>query len=87
MSQRLSKEEGVTIRVLAEKGMNHCEIGRWLGATEGAVRHYLRRDRGRTPKRWPEEQGVQGGAAVGGYRELASRADGEYSAGQREGAF
>jgi len=38
MAQRLSKEGVVTIRVLAEKGQNHCEIARTLGVTEGAVR-------------------------------------------------
>lgn len=39
----LSKEEVVTIRVLAEKGQNHCEIARTLGVTEGTVRYHLRR--------------------------------------------
>jgi len=43
MGMRLSKEEVVTIRVLAEKGQNHCEIARTLGVTEGAVRYQLRR--------------------------------------------
>jgi transposase len=33
----------MTIRVLAEKGQNHCEIARTLGVTEGAVRYRLRR--------------------------------------------
>jgi transposase len=40
---RLRWEEVVTIRVLAEKGQNHCEIARTVGVTEGAVRYHLRR--------------------------------------------
>lgn len=40
---RLCREEVVTIRVLAEKGQNHCEIARTVGVTEGAVRYHLRR--------------------------------------------
>lgn len=40
---RLSKEEVVTIQVLAEKGQNHCEIARVVGVTEGTVRYHLRR--------------------------------------------
>jgi transposase len=43
MPCRLSKEEIVTIRVLAEKGQNHCEIARQLGVTEGTVRYHLGR--------------------------------------------
>ena len=43
MAKRLSKEEVVTIRVLAETGQNHCEIARALGVSEGAVRYQLRR--------------------------------------------
>jgi len=43
MPLRLTKEEVVTIRVLAEKGQNHCEIARALGVTEGTVRYHLRR--------------------------------------------
>jgi len=43
MARRLSKEEVVTIHVLAETGQNHCEIARTLGVTEGAVRYQLRR--------------------------------------------
>ena len=43
MPQRLSKEEIVTIRVLAEKGQNHCEIARTVGVTESTVRYHLRR--------------------------------------------
>ena len=43
MPRRLSKEEIVTVRVLAEKGENHCAIGRRLGVTEGTVRYHLRR--------------------------------------------
>ena len=38
----LSKEEIVTVRVLTEKGQNHCEITRTLGVTEGTVRYHLR---------------------------------------------
>ena len=33
----------MTIRVLAEKDQNHCEIARTLGVMEGAVRYRLRR--------------------------------------------
>jgi transposase len=36
-------EEVVTIRVLAEKGANHCQIGRAVGVSEGTVRYHLRR--------------------------------------------
>lgn len=43
MPVRLRKEEVVTIRVLAEKGENHCAIARRLGVTEGTVRYHLRR--------------------------------------------
>ncbi len=43
MPRRLSQEEIVTIRVLAEKGQNHCEIGRTVGVTESTVRYHLRR--------------------------------------------
>ena len=43
MPSRLSREEKVTIEVLAEKGQNHCQIARTLGVTEGTVRYHLRR--------------------------------------------
>jgi transposase len=43
MPCRLRAEEVVTIRVLAEKGRSHCEIGRTLGVSEGTVRYHLRR--------------------------------------------
>lgn len=43
MPRRLSQEEIVTIRVLAEKGQNHCEIARTVGVTESTVRYHLRR--------------------------------------------
>jgi hypothetical protein len=43
MARRLRGEEVMTIRVLAEKGQNHCEIARTLGVTEGAVRYRPRR--------------------------------------------
>jgi transposase len=43
MPSRLSREERVTIEVLATKGQNHCEIARTLGVTEGTVRYHLRR--------------------------------------------
>ena len=46
MPVRLSQEEVVTIRVLDEKGKNHCEIARTLGVTEGTVRYHLRRAAG-----------------------------------------
>ena len=42
-ARRLSKEEVVSIGVLAERGQNHCEIARTLGVTEGAVRYHLKR--------------------------------------------
>jgi len=41
MAKRLSEEEVVTIRTLAAKGQNNCEIARTLGITEGAVRYRL----------------------------------------------
>lgn len=43
MPVRLGQEEVVTIRVLAGKGQNHCEIARTVGATESTVRYHLRR--------------------------------------------
>lgn len=43
MPVRLRREEIVTIRVLAEKGQNHCQIARTVGVTEGTVRYHLRR--------------------------------------------
>lgn len=43
MPSRLSKEERVTIEVLAAKGQNNCEIARTLGVTEGTVRYHRRR--------------------------------------------
>ena len=43
MPKRLREEEVVTIRVLAEKGQNHCEIARTVGVTESTVRYHLRR--------------------------------------------
>jgi transposase len=43
MPCRLSKEEIVTIRVLAEKGQSNCQIARQLGVVEGTVRYHLRR--------------------------------------------
>lgn len=43
MPVRLSQEEVVTIRVLASKGQNHCEIARTVGVTESTVRYHLRR--------------------------------------------
>lgn len=45
MPVRLSQEEVVTIRVLASKGQNHCEIARTVGVTESTVRYHLRRAR------------------------------------------
>ena len=38
MPKHLSEEEIVTIRVLAEKGQNHCEIARTVDVTESTVR-------------------------------------------------
>ena len=43
MAHRLSKEEVVTLRVLAEKGKRKTEIAEILGVTEGAVRYRLKR--------------------------------------------
>ena len=43
MPRRLSQEEIVTIRVLAEHGQNHCEIARTVGVTESTVRYHLKR--------------------------------------------
>lgn len=43
MPVSLSREEVVTIRVLDEKGQNHCEVARTLGVTESTVRYHLRR--------------------------------------------
>lgn len=43
MPVRLSQEEVVTIRVLASKGQNHCEIARTVGVSESTVRYHLRR--------------------------------------------
>lgn len=43
MPSRLEREEKVTIKVLAAKGQNHCEIARTLRVTEGTVRYHLRR--------------------------------------------
>lgn len=43
MPVRLCAEEVVTIRVLAEKGTNHCQIARTLGVSEGTVRYHLLR--------------------------------------------
>lgn len=60
MGKRLSREEVVTIQVLAEKGQNNCEIARTLGVTEGAVRYHRRRaaeevEDGRKNKRFKAE--------------------------------
>ena len=43
MPRYLGQEEIVTIRVLAEKGQNHCEIARTMGVTESTVRYHLKR--------------------------------------------
>lgn len=43
MSNRLGKEERVTIEVLSRKGQSACAIARQLSVTEGAVRYHLRR--------------------------------------------
>jgi len=43
MARRLSKEEVVTIEVLAATGQNHSEIARTLGVTEGTVRYHLKK--------------------------------------------
>ena len=43
MPSRLTREERVTIEVLATKGQNHCQIARALGVSEGTVRYHLRR--------------------------------------------
>ena len=43
MARKLSQEEIVTLKTLHEKGESTVEIGRTLGASEGAVRNHLRR--------------------------------------------
>lgn len=43
MPNRLSSEEVVTIKVLAEKGERKTQIARALGVSEGTVRYHLRR--------------------------------------------
>jgi len=43
MPVRLSREEVVTIEVLAQKGQNNSEIARTLGVSEGTVRYHRRR--------------------------------------------
>jgi transposase len=45
MPVRLSKEEVVTIQVLAKRGQNQCEIARTVGVTESTVRYHVRRAR------------------------------------------
>lgn len=45
MPVRLSKEEVVTIRVLADRGQTNCEIARTVGVTESTVRYHLKRAR------------------------------------------
>lgn len=60
MPVRLSREEVVTIKVLAAKGQNNCKIARTLGVTEGAVRYHRRRQHagavdGRGGKRFAAE--------------------------------
>jgi IS30 family transposase len=43
MARRLSTEERVTIKVLAEKGVPKRQIARELGVDEGTVRYQLKR--------------------------------------------
>ncbi len=43
MPKYLRREEIVTIRVLKEKGENHCRTAAILGVSEGTVRYHLRR--------------------------------------------
>ena len=64
MPRRLSKEEIVTVRVLAEKGQNHCAIALTLGVMEGTVRYHLRRaaegaEDGRKSKRFKVEASTE----------------------------
>ena len=40
---KLDLEARMTIKTLAAKGVSHCEIGRMLGVTEGAVRYQVKR--------------------------------------------
>lgn len=51
MPIRLRREEVVTIKVLSEKGENHCQVARLLGVSEGAVRYHLRQAAGATDGR------------------------------------
>jgi predicted transcriptional regulator len=46
MPVHLSKEEVVTIKVLAEKGQKKVEIAKALGVTEGTARYHLRCEAG-----------------------------------------
>ena len=58
MPCRLSREEIVAIRVLAEKGMRKTAIARRLGVTEGTVRYHVKRrgaEDGRKNKRFLAE--------------------------------
>ena len=43
MPVKLRREHIVTIKVLAERGQNHCQIARQLGVSESTVRYHLRR--------------------------------------------
>ncbi|MEM8994379.1 MAG: IS21 family transposase [Acidobacteriota bacterium] len=43
MPVKLRREHIVTIKVLADKGQNHCQIARQLGVTESTVRYHLKR--------------------------------------------
>ena len=43
MPKHLRRDEIVTIKVLSEKGENHCQVARLLGVSEGTVRYHLRR--------------------------------------------
>lgn len=43
MPVKLRREHIVTIRVLADKGQNHCQIARQLGVSESTIRYHLRR--------------------------------------------
>lgn len=43
MPLKLRSEEIVSLKVLVDKGLSNCEVGRTLGVTEGDVRYHVRR--------------------------------------------
>lgn len=49
MARRLTREDIVTIKNLAGRGMPKAQIARHIGVTEGAVRYQLQRDHAAGP--------------------------------------